>query len=35
MTKYNKIPHHISKKTIPDEVFFNEKVKIDHIRTFG
>ena len=32
---YNKTPHLISEKTIPDEVFFNEKVKIDHIRTFG
>jgi len=32
---YNKTPHLIYEKTIPDEVFFNEKVKIDHIRTFG
>jgi len=32
---YNKTPHLISEKSIPYEIFFNEKVKIDHIRAFG
>jgi len=32
---YNKTPHQVSKNNIPDESFYGQKVKINHIRTFG
>jgi len=32
---YNKTPHQISNNNIPDECFYNRKVKLDNLRTFG
>ena len=32
---YNKTPHQISNNNVPDECFYNRKVKLDHLRTFG
>jgi len=32
---YNKISHLENNNLIPDEVFYNEKVNIKHLRTFG
>jgi len=32
---YNLIPHKSINNKIPDEVYFNKKVKLDHLKTFG
>ncbi len=32
---YNKIPHSGNNNLIPDEVFYNKKVNIKHLKTFG